>query len=308
MTNPPRVSVITPFLDPDPRFLAEAVESVLAQSFQSWELLLVNDGSGPEATREAEEWAARHPDRIQVLAHSDRGNRGPPATRNLGLAHSRGELVAFLDADDVWLPRRLQTHVELLDAHPGVAMVYGPTLYWRSWDGGDAGDFTPALGVPTHTPLDPRALLVHLVSGAVAVPCPTSTTCRTETVRRVKGFVDPFPWPTEDQAFYVRMLLAEPALATNEVLDRYRQHPSATTSNPRPADEARWRAEFLLWVRSYVRESGVQLPKLERTVRTELWALDHPRGARLLRGLRSLRRRLHPGGTVPVQLGDGRVR
>jgi len=304
VSDSPRVSVIIPFLDPDPRFLAEAVESVLAQSFPAWELLLVNDGSGPEATREAEKWAARDPDRIQVFGHPGGGNRGVPATRNRGLERAKGEIVAFLDADDVWLPQRLETHLELLDGHPGAAMAFGASLYWRSWDGSDTPDFTPALGVPTRTLLSPRALLVHLISGAVAVPCPTSITCRTGAVRRVNGFVESFPWPTEDQAFYARMLLAEPAVATEEVLDRYRQHSRAMTSNPEPADEARWREGFLLWVRTYARDLGVRDPRLERTIRTELWALRHPRGARLLRGLRSVRRRLGAGRTVPIHLSE----
>ena len=57
------------------------------------------------------------------------------ASRNLGLREAQGEFVAFIDADDVYLPEKLERQSDLLDAHPDAAMVYGPTLHWHSWTG-----------------------------------------------------------------------------------------------------------------------------------------------------------------------------
>src|SRR5512147_1824882 len=106
MTNQPLVSGVIIFWNAE-RFLQEAIESVLAQTYPSWELLLVDDGSTDGASEIARSYAARHPERIRYLEHPGHRNRGMSASRNLGLQQSRGALVAFLDSDDVWLPEKL---------------------------------------------------------------------------------------------------------------------------------------------------------------------------------------------------------
>ena len=105
MTAPPRVTAIIIVYNGE-AFLDEAIASVKMQTFPDWELLIVDDGSS-DASREI---AARHASddgRINVLEHPDRCNHGMSATRNLGVAHARGEFVGFIDADDVWLPSKL---------------------------------------------------------------------------------------------------------------------------------------------------------------------------------------------------------
>src|ERR1043165_10106697 len=102
----PAVTAITIFLNEE-KFLVEAVESVLAQSSQDWELLLVDDGSSDGSTEIARSYAERHPDRIRRLEHPGHANRGMSASRNLGVSQARGRYVGFLDADDVWLPGQL---------------------------------------------------------------------------------------------------------------------------------------------------------------------------------------------------------
>src|SRR4051812_27035882 len=110
------VSVITIFLDGE-RFLAEAVDSLLAQTYADWELLLVDDGSSDGSTAIARAYAAGRPERIRYLEHEGHANLGMSASRNLGLQHARGEYVAFLDADDVYRPEKLERQVALLQAH-----------------------------------------------------------------------------------------------------------------------------------------------------------------------------------------------
>ena len=57
------------------------------------------------------------------------------ASRNLGVRHAKGRYIAFLDADDVWLPWKLEHQVGLLNSHPEAGMVYGPAQWWYSWNG-----------------------------------------------------------------------------------------------------------------------------------------------------------------------------
>jgi glycosyltransferase involved in cell wall biosynthesis len=94
----PRVSVIVPFLNRE-RFLSEAVESVLAQTYDNWELPLVNDGSTDASPDIVLENADRRPGRIVFLPHPN-GAHGPPLARNAGLRPA-GDYVALLDAEDV---------------------------------------------------------------------------------------------------------------------------------------------------------------------------------------------------------------
>lgn len=169
----PRVSVICIFLDEE-RFLTEAVESVVAQTYRDYELLLVDDGSTDGSTRIARDYAGRFPDRVRYLEHEGHANRGMSATRNLGLARAHSEYVAFIDADDRWRPGKLAEQTAILDADPDVGMVCGTVNYWRSWEGGEDRL------VPTGRPLDgasrPPAATLALYPLGAAKACGSHST------------------------------------------------------------------------------------------------------------------------------------
>jgi glycosyltransferase involved in cell wall biosynthesis len=93
-----------------PAYLRAALDSVLAQTFRDWELIIADDGSGPE-TQACLRSAAADP-RVKVLWLAHTGN--PPAVRNVALREASGEYVAFLDSDDVWLPEKLATQIAAL--------------------------------------------------------------------------------------------------------------------------------------------------------------------------------------------------
>jgi glycosyltransferase involved in cell wall biosynthesis len=119
---PVRVSVITPFLNAE-LFLREAIESVLAQSYGAWKLLLVDDGSTDGSTAIAQRYADQYPQKICYLHHEERRNRGSSASLNLGMKQARGEYIALLDSDDLWEPQRLEKQVAYLDAHQAVVLL-----------------------------------------------------------------------------------------------------------------------------------------------------------------------------------------
>jgi glycosyltransferase involved in cell wall biosynthesis len=105
------------------RFIEEAIESVLSQDFPSdqMEVLVVDDGS----TDNTAELVKKYAPRVQYLYKS---NGGQGSAFNLGVAKARGEIVAFLDADDYWLPGKLRRVVEEFQKNPGLGMVYHPYL------------------------------------------------------------------------------------------------------------------------------------------------------------------------------------
>jgi glycosyltransferase involved in cell wall biosynthesis len=112
----PLVSCIIPVLDGE-RFVADAIDSVLGQTHASVEVVVANDGSTDRTT----EVVARYGDPVRLVSQP---NAGHAAARNLGLAHARGELVAFLDADDLWHPRKLERQLALLASRPNVGMCF----------------------------------------------------------------------------------------------------------------------------------------------------------------------------------------
>jgi len=112
----PRVSVIIPARD-HARFLGEALDSVLAQTFQDLEVLVVDDGSTDETASVVTAYAP--PVRYHYQTHG-----GVSRARNEGLRQTQGSYVAFLDADDTWAPAKLERQVAFLDAHPRVGVVF----------------------------------------------------------------------------------------------------------------------------------------------------------------------------------------
>lgn len=112
MTNPPpRLSVIVPVYKSEP-YLEECVESILAQTFTDFELILVEDGSPDRSGKLCDELALKFPDKIKVI-HKENG--GAASARNAGLAIARGEYIGFIDSDDTILPDMFQYMIESIE-------------------------------------------------------------------------------------------------------------------------------------------------------------------------------------------------
>ncbi len=114
------VSVIMPAFNVGP-YIGAAIASVLAQTFQDWELLIVNDGSTDDTLEAAQAWAGAEP-RIRIY---DRENRGVSAARNTAFEHATGEFIALLDSDDLWQPRFLEAQLAVLATRPDIDIVTG---------------------------------------------------------------------------------------------------------------------------------------------------------------------------------------
>jgi hypothetical protein len=285
MSSEPTVSVVICFFDAE-RFLREAIESVLAQTFGAWELLLVDDGSrdgGPEIARRA---VADRPEQVRLFEHPGRENRGISASRNRGLAEARGRYVAFLDADDVWLPEKLERQVALLEAHPEVAMTYGATQRWHAWTGAPGAarrDLVYPTFVADHTVVPaPDLLALYLRSGGAAVPGICSLLVRRDAAKEVGGFEDSFRGVFEDQVFLARINLRHAVLVTDDCTALYRQHGGSCCAgavgsgeyDPFLPNEARGR--YLRWLREQVQELGCEDPALWKALRRELRPYGHP--------------------------------
>jgi GT2 family glycosyltransferase len=224
----PLVSVVMPFKDAGP-FLVEAVESVLAQTLDELELLLVDDG-GRDGSDQVAARLAASASRVRVLQHPGRMNLGTSAARALGVAHATGVLVAFLDADDRWDPGHLRHEVDLLQAHPEAAMVCGRAWRWWSWADGDARDVLTPLAFPPGTVVaPPRMLAAVLRQGALTTPT-CSLLVRREALRATGGPPEGFGSLFEDQVVNTQLQLRFPAVMSGATTAWYRQHGRSATA------------------------------------------------------------------------------
>ncbi|WP_287295599.1 glycosyltransferase family A protein [Moorena sp. SIO2C4] len=132
MSHKPLVSGIMIFLNAE-KFIEEAIQSVFAQTYNNWELLLVDDGSTDNSTAIAQRYAQQYPEKVSYLEHKGHQNRGMSATRNLGIHNAKGDYIAFLDADDIWLPQKLEKQLAIFSSQPEADVVCGLTKFWYSW-------------------------------------------------------------------------------------------------------------------------------------------------------------------------------
>jgi glycosyltransferase involved in cell wall biosynthesis len=251
MPGDPCVSIVTIAFNGE-AFLAEAIDSALAQTFTDYELIVVDDGSTDGTRAIAEAYRARRPETIRVLQHADGGNHGMSAARNLGLAAARGEFLAFLDADDVWAPEKMAEQVVILRAHPDVGLVYGRARIWRSWSG-EGEDFFYDLGVAPDQAHRPPGLFRRQLRNADQTPTTSGSMMRTALVRAVGGCESEFRGMFEDQVLFAKLLLRTSAYVSSAVWFNYRQHPASASARSAAAggDEAA-RLRYLAWLADHL--------------------------------------------------------
>lgn len=299
MKATPRVSAIIAFFNAE-KFIGEAVESVLSQTYRDWELLLVDDGSSDGSTQIALRYAQEYPDRVRYLEHPGHRNRGASTSRNVGIRASLGQYLAFLDADDVWLPRKLAEQVEILDGKPEAAMVYGTTQYWWSWAADlQQPDTTPDLGIAPGTLIEPPTLLTRALEATARTPGPSNLLVRTEAATRIGGFEEHFRGPYqlfEDQTFLAKLYLKSRVFVSGECWDRYRQHADSCVSVVKRTGQKSSAGVFYLnWLAEYLSREGITDPAIWNALRKKRWQYRKPplvrfvesghRHARRLKGL-----------------------
>jgi glycosyltransferase involved in cell wall biosynthesis len=281
----PLVSLTIPFLNTE-KYIAEAIESALAQTFDSWELLLVDDGSTDGSTRIAKEYARQWPGRIRYLEHPGHENRGMTESRNLGLRNSRGRYIARLDSDDVLRATAFEDKVAILEANPTAGMTYGPTQMWFSWSGEPGAVdrdqvFLPA--VPLNSVVPPPALLLAFVGDERNEA--TGMFVRREVMEEVGGYTSEAGYLYEDMALNTKITLRYPVFVSTRNWYRYRQHPEQHCAVMRRTNQYdAGRLRFLEWVGKYLAANQVTDPEVWAVQRKAVeqqraWMLERSRAA-----------------------------
>lgn len=213
----PRVSVIIPAYN-TARYIGETLESVLAQTFSDYEVIVVNDGS-PD-TPELEKVILKYQDHIRYIRQQNRGLGG---ARNTGIRHARGEFLAFLDSDDVWLPDFLTEQLKFFAENPSLDLACAGCVYFgqtelegTSWQSLD----------PVEDPVTFEKILpTH--GGAFA----SFVLLRRETALKV-GFFDEAKNLLEDYHYWLMLLYRGGRMGyLRKVLGKRRIHSESLTYN-----------------------------------------------------------------------------
>lgn len=215
-TANPTVSIVMCAYNAAP-FIADTLRSVMAQTFQDFEVIVVNDGS----TDNTEDVIASFPSAAQQLIYLKQENKGPAAARNTGLQKARGRYVAILDSDDIWMPTYLETMVSLMQSNPTVDLYYPNAIFFGGThlDGLIYQEFRPSSEPVTLEKFLKRECHVFI-----------SCIFKREILDQV-GLFDERLRGSEDFDLWLRMLQHGYQFAfTREILVQYRAQPNSLSA------------------------------------------------------------------------------
>jgi len=201
------------------KYLPAALESVIAQTFDDWKILLIDDGSTDETPEIALSFGARLGTKLHYIRQE---NKGLPAARNTAIRNSTAEFLAILDADDVWLPWRLEESVKSFDGRPNCGLSYGMIQYI------DVEGKTSEWVDRRQKNAEGR-IAAQIYTRKVNLPCPTIT-FRRECVADV-GLFDETMRATEDRDMWLRIALKYEVAFIGRVIAHYRLSPNSMSTD-----------------------------------------------------------------------------
>jgi hypothetical protein len=198
----PRVSVIVPLFN-KAAYVSRALASISSQTFTDFEIIVVDDGS----TDGSSEIVARHRDsRVRLVSQQ---NSGPGAARNRGIEQSRGQLLAFLDADDEWLPHYLEASLAAMDSS-GARPATHTCAYFDEPSGVDSSALWRSRGFASGVCMVDANTRPETLLHRVAFMSPCTTIARAEVIRGLGGFYERTCRYAEDANLWLRVLLNHP--------------------------------------------------------------------------------------------------
>ncbi len=222
-----KVSVIIPVYGVE-KYIAAAVQSVLEQTYENFEVLIIDDESPDRSVEICQQF---NEPRIKIIHQANRGLAG---ARNTGIRHAEGEYLGFLDGDDLWLPEKLEKHVNHLENSPSVGVSFSRSLFVD-----EAGNSLGTYTMPQLTDIDPLCLLKGSPIGNGSAPV-----IRREVFEAIKfqdnlyGTVEDFYFDdhfrrSEDIECWLRIVLQTPWQIEGipEALTLYRVNSGGLTSS-----------------------------------------------------------------------------
>lgn len=271
MNSQPLVSIIIPFLNPG-YWLTEAIDSVLAQTYTNLEIILIDDGSVDEDAATALKYCGRFPGRIFYYMHESHVNKGLTASRNLGLSKARGTLIAFLDADDCWMPAKLTKQLSLFEAMPEIQVICEASLFWYNWNDVEKENSIMQIGAEPGVYNPPQLMELLYPFGEGQPPCPSGIIIKREVIDRCGGFEESFSGIYqlyEDQAFLFKVYSSEIIYISNQVNNLYRKRENSMSSAANNLEIYNTVRKFYAnWIENYLTKISGHNPAIDSLLAT----------------------------------------
>ncbi len=235
MSDLAKVSVIIPCYNRE-KYVREAVESVLQQTHENVELLVVNDGSTDSTSGILKSYG----DRLIYLEHPGGTNQGQSASINLALSHATGDYIAILDSDDMWVTNKIEKQLSYLEKHPEIGLVYS-----NGWGTDENGNVLYNIYEANHEE--------HSNPNRVLLDCyflvPNNALVRSEIYQKIGGF-DETMRAAQDHDMAIRIAEVTKLAYIDEFLFYYRRHPDSISN--KKAD-LRWQTGFAILEKARLR-------------------------------------------------------
>lgn len=224
----PLVSVIVPCFDRE-RYIATTIQSVLDQTWPNIELIVVDDGCTDGSRSVVEAFGSK----LKILEHPGRINLGQAAAINLGLSQCRGEYIAILDSDDLFLPKKLEKQIRFLEDNPACGLVYCNGMFIDA----EGKELYPRYGEGHGPPNDPGQVLLDCCFNV-----PSNALVRRVLYERT-GLLDETLRAAQDHDLAIRLAEAAPVGYLPDILWCYRRHGGSISAT---RAKLRWRNGFYI--------------------------------------------------------------
>lgn len=211
----PAVSVIIPTYQRG-HLVSQAINSVLAQTYEDYEIIVINDGSEDNTPQVLAQFSDRH------ITAIHQANQGLSAARNAGIRSARGKYIAFLDDDDLWEPQKLEKQISVLEANPRIGLIYSDSLFFSDKRGLFPGSYNTAFPTPNLHVLWTLFRYNYISVLTVVV--------RRDCLDKV-GLFDETLKCCEDYDLWLRLIEKFPIYFLNQPLARYRRSPNNLSQN-----------------------------------------------------------------------------
>lgn len=209
MNTKPSVSIIMPAYNAE-KTISDSIQSVLNQTYTDWELIIINDGSSDSTSS----IVGAYPDSRIILLEQQ--NSGVAEARNNGIKHARGNMIAFLDSDDLWLETKLEKFMSYAATHHFTGLIYSKMRYFNE-NPEKSLPYAPWEAFHESSPYN-NLLLVDYI--------PTLTVMVNKRIFDEVGLFDKNFFGTEDWDMWLRIVKKYPIAFISEELSLYRNHES----------------------------------------------------------------------------------
>jgi len=250
----PKISIITTLFN-GAKLFSETAESVIAQEYKDWEWILFDDGSSDGTQDIAKAIAAEHKEKIFYFEHQDNRNFGTAFTRNRAIERSCGEVISFIDQDDIWYSNRLSYHLDIFDCLKDCAMIWSPALYWykeRSFKQ-PVGERGKGLKSGIY---EPRQLVENFLRDLRCTPLPSASMVRRKQFDDVKGFEESVKG-SEDIVLWIKLASKFRICYDDEIIVKYRKHFDSTLRQAAQSGKMNeWNLVFYRWVIEFLNKNN----------------------------------------------------